>query len=95
MMRGAVTEFVVTVLTNLVQLCTQASGLSIAVLSTAKLFSSTCARLWGINYKIRITLAQTGKQMYQSSLVKNHQGHKSQVLMAMSKCNHAVCWCVV
>jgi predicted amidohydrolase len=51
MMRGAVTEFVVTVLTNLVQLCTQASGLSIAVLSTAKLFSSTCARLWVFNYK--------------------------------------------
>lgn len=51
MMRGAVTEFVVTVLTNLVQLCTQASGLSIAVLSTAKLFSSTCARLWIFNYK--------------------------------------------
>lgn len=76
MMRGAVTEFVVTVLTNLVQLCTQASGLSIAVLSTAKLFSSTCARIWVFNQKIRITLAQTGRKLYQSSLVRKHQGHK-------------------
>ncbi len=43
-MRGAATAFLVTVLTKRVQLCTHVSGLSIAVLSTSKLFSSTCAK---------------------------------------------------
>ena len=42
MILGAATELAVTAVTSLAQLWIQACGLLMAVLSSAKLFSSTC-----------------------------------------------------